>query len=63
MSGNRNNRTSFVYGEGINGFYWAASVITISGRNLYFSSTSGGVINPGYSSKRANGFAVRCIKD
>ncbi len=45
----------------ISGNYWSSSIISTSGRNLYFSSTSNsGTI---YGNLRSIGFSVRCIKD
>jgi hypothetical protein len=59
-SGNRNNGNGLLYNQGANGNYWSISIISTNAYNLNFNS---GNVNPANSNNRANGFALRCIKN
>ncbi|GHT14874.1 hypothetical protein FACS189426_21850 [Bacteroidia bacterium] len=58
--GNRNNGNGLLYNQGSNGNYWSVS---ISGTNAYNLNFNSGSVNPANSNNRANGFALRCIKN
>jgi len=48
-----------LYGRGLYGYYWSASLRSqTNGYNLYFSS---GGVNPAFDSDRFHGFAVRAV--
>jgi hypothetical protein len=60
MSGYRSNSNGLLYGQCTIGYYWSSS---ITGTNAYYLNLYGGLVNPGNSSFRANGYAIRCIKN
>lgn len=49
-----------LYLQGAGGTYWSISIISTNAYNLNFNS---GSVFPANSSSRANGFALRCIKN
>jgi hypothetical protein len=59
-SGNRNSGNGSLYSQGPNGYYWSGSV---TGTSAYYLFFNGGSVGPAYSSGRASGFALRCIKN
>jgi len=59
MAGNRNNSNGSLNNVGSNGNYWSSSVSGSNARNLNFNSSNAGM----NSNNRANGNAVRCLKD
>ncbi len=59
-SGYRSNGNGLLYYQGAYGYYWSVSIISTNAYNLNFNS---GNVNPANSNNRANGFALRCIKN
>jgi uncharacterized protein (TIGR02145 family) len=59
-SGYRNNGNGLLYYQGASGYYWSISIISTSAYYLNFNS---GDVSPASSRHRANGFALRCIKN
>jgi uncharacterized protein (TIGR02145 family) len=58
-AGNRYSSSGSLGSVGSGGAYWSSTVDGTNSRNLAFSSSSASVS----SSRRANGYSVRCIKD
>jgi hypothetical protein len=58
--GYRDSGDGRLYGQGFSGLYWITGV---SGTTAYSLGFNSGTVNPAYSSNRANGFALRCIKN
>jgi hypothetical protein len=58
-SGSRNNSTGALNELGLRGYAWSSSPYGANGRYLSFNAPG---VNPAYSSNRARGFAVRCVK-
>ncbi|NDW10856.1 hypothetical protein D0T56_14490 [Dysgonomonas sp. 520] len=59
-SGLRNHSDGLLYTQGTDGFYWSSSISSTSAYYLYFDNSN---IIPANSHDRANGFAVRCVKN
>jgi len=59
VSGNRSSSSGGLLDVGTNGRYWSSSVSGSNARRLRFRSSSAGLGN----GRRANGLAVRCLKD
>ena len=59
LAGYRYYSNGTLYNVGSNGFYWSSTVSSTSARHLYLNSSSALM----YSSDRALGNSVRCIKD
>jgi uncharacterized protein (TIGR02145 family) len=59
IAGTRPGSLGSIQGGGIEGLYWSSVVSDTSSRGLYFSSPNATMS----TTRRANGFSVRCIKD
>jgi hypothetical protein len=59
MAGNRNNSNGSLNNVGTNGNYWSSTVSGTNARNLNFNSSNANM----NTNNRANGNAVRCLKD
>jgi uncharacterized protein (TIGR02145 family) len=59
MTGNRYHSNGSLINGGTFGFYWSSMVSGTNASRLYFNSSSAGM----FTSTRAYGFSVRCIKD
>ncbi|NDW08299.1 hypothetical protein D0T56_01315, partial [Dysgonomonas sp. 520] len=59
-NGHRNSGNGLLYDQGTSGFYWSSSINSTSASNLDFNN---GSIIPASSHGRADGFAVRCVKN
>ncbi len=59
LAGNRNNSNGSLNNVGTNGNYWSSTVSGTNARNLNFNSSSANM----NTNNRANGNAVRCLKD
>ena len=59
-SGQRNGSNGNFYYAGNAGYYWSATISGINSLSLSINSTT---VNPANSANRANGFAIRCIKN
>jgi uncharacterized protein (TIGR02145 family) len=59
-SGYRTSGSALFYSQGATGYYWSTSAIGTSAYYLLFTGSS---VNPASSTNRANGFALRCIKN
>jgi uncharacterized protein (TIGR02145 family) len=59
VAGYRNYPTGSLVDVGSSGNYWSSTVSVAHARNLYFGSSIANM----YSTKRAYGFSVRCIKE
>ena len=59
VAGSRNFRSGSIYDAGSNGYYWSSAVDGTYSRHLYFRGSSADM----YSSNRARGRSVRCLKD
>lgn len=60
LAGCRSNSDSDYYVHGTHGYYWSSSPICIYGYYVTITSTH---VNPRWSSYRAYGFSVRCLKN
>jgi uncharacterized protein (TIGR02145 family) len=59
-SGYRSLGNGALYYQGSYGYYWSINAIATNAYDLYFHSSN---VFPANSSNRANGFALRCIKN
>lgn len=59
-SGYRNGGNGVLYSQGALGLYWSISIISTHAYSLSFNS---GNVTPADSNSRANGFALRCVKE
>jgi hypothetical protein len=59
MAGNRNNSNGSLNNVGTNGNYWSSTVSSTNSRNLNLNSSNANI----NTNNRANGNAVRCLKD
>jgi len=59
MAGYRSYSYGSLYYTGSNGLYWSSTVNSSNAYRLYFNSSDAHM----YSSRRAYGFSIRCIKD
>jgi hypothetical protein len=59
MAGNRNNSNGSLNNVVTNGNYWSSTVSSTNSRNLNFNSSNANMS----TNNRANGNAVRCLKD
>jgi len=59
MAGRRSYSGGSLDAVGSNGYYWSSTVSSANSRNLFFSSSLANM----YTSNRAYGFSVRCLKD
>ena len=59
-SGSRSSGSGELYYQGSNGAYWST---TINGSNAFNLNFNSGTIIPANSNNRANGFALRCVKN
>jgi hypothetical protein len=59
-SGNRYPGNGLLYYQGASGYYWSISIIST---NAYYLSSNSVSVAPANSSSRANGFALRCVKN
>ena len=59
LAGGRSSSSGSLYNVGTNGYYWSSSVSSTDSRSLYFNSSNAIMSTNG----RANGDAVRCLKD
>jgi uncharacterized protein (TIGR02145 family) len=59
MAGGRNNSNGSRYDVGSYGYYWSSTVSGRDSRNLDFRSSNAFM----FTSSRADGFSVRCLKD
>ncbi|PJC00845.1 hypothetical protein CO074_00225, partial [bacterium (Candidatus Moisslbacteria) CG_4_9_14_0_8_um_filter_36_20] len=57
--GHRNYSDASLNNAGSSGHYWSSSVSGTGASGLYFYSSNADM----HSSRRANGFSVRCLKD
>ena len=58
-AGNRNNSSGSLFSVGTNGSCWSSTVSGIYSRSLYFYSSDADMV----TYDRADGYAVRCLKD
>ncbi len=59
VAGGRSSSNGSLSYVGSYGYYWSSTVSSTSSRYLHFDSTNAGM----YTSYRASGFSVRCLKD
>jgi len=59
LAGNRNNSNGSLNNVGTNGNYWSSTVSGTNSRNLNFNSSNANMND----NNRANGLAVRCLKN
>jgi hypothetical protein len=59
MAGGRLGGNGSLFDVGTGGSYWSSTVISTGSSRLYFSSAGAYM----FTSHRAYGFAVRCLKD
>ncbi|GAB6122044.1 fibrobacter succinogenes major paralogous domain-containing protein [Dysgonomonas termitidis] len=59
-NGTRSYGSGSLYGQGVNGYYWSINIISTDAYGLHFNS---GSVYPAYSIYRAEGIALRCIKN
>jgi uncharacterized protein (TIGR02145 family) len=59
LAGYRSRSNGSLRNVGTYGYYWSSTVSSTNSRNLYFNSSNASM----FSSFRANGASVRCLKD